>query len=550
MTTNDFKLNSKVSWEYSKIAMSQNNLAPGRVVNMFASLATILLAAGRGAKGLAYARQCFEAVFPGAHEKGKAYKNLPVLVDKNGNVHQYVADSVVKAQFALMREMELSAENIMGACFDIQTIARMYVEDTIDAAKTGLQVVVQNAEGFLNLRAQFKAKTKVSFDWKNGKANVSGGHQDISKGEAANGAMEICDISAICRNITMRELDVYAKEASSHIQSFSADFLGWCRDTVAKTKSLAERSNSVKLIAEFAQDLNEIRETRQAEIRKDKDLEKEEKKVRLAALRQEFNEYYEALRKTLRGFLKEFPDWQRAALAIAVTFDGKDGDEDNWADYARQLLDREFLGLIEKATAKKLNNATETEDRLEVCVGMEEEETIELKDGVFMSEDGTKQVAAEDDTLEGTFKVVKTERGWAVRRPIAEILEAQAEKEETLGNVMIVGARKKYSDEELASVDAKLKPGDLVQLLPAEGKYGDFNVDLSINGERLVTLRTYKFVDKKDGESERKAMYWTMNRFPRREGTFVTSVRSVPDDRKEAMPTMFFVLKDVHPISR
>lgn len=539
------KLDAKITAHFFKNTIQRGNLPVGKVIVAFSPFATILVDAINSGdeKGVRYAKIMFETAFPGKHENGVAYHSLPLQVRDDKTVHHYACQKSIEHAFDEMKEMELSADNIKNACFDLQACARYYAEKTIDAAKTGELIVIPNLKNLRRIKARSRVKNwQVRNDWDK-KVPVF----DHDKAKAGKGGVEIVDIPERLRtNICEPELETFSYECFKHEQVFSKACLAWCQKVAEKEEQRnMPRLSFVRQIRDMFYSASQMMRNKKVEIRNElkyHKISKDEASDKEAAVQESYNGVFAGLTAMLRKGLEDLDPRERMAICLAITFEEKKADQ-KASVFAQKLLPEEFLSFVAKVCSKAVDIATDMSNPVDACKNVFDGEQVELHDGMFWDQKNDRYAIAKDDTLEGTFRMYSKGHGKWVLKPDMKNALAENIRIPAIESNTIVLITKDIADLPTESVDAQLHNGDTIQVMPTveNGYDKEYQSYLVKDGKMLLPIRSGK-LDRTKSDKGLRDNRFIFKSLCRKEGTFVTSVNGVCNGKN----TLIVVMKDVH----
>ena len=477
----EMKINNNVCREYWIKSCMSANLSPGVVINAFSIFSTALVNARRwkengDEKARKIAMTIMSTAFPGKLRKGD-YTPLPRGLEEDGNIHHYIINDVVKAKFEEMAQMELTPENIIQACIDLQAVARMYAEQTIDAAKTGLMIVVANIEYLQKLKAASKLKAEIVLDWDKQKAKIEKEKLPVNSKKKV--------VTDIFEEFRMEGFDIAVKVAQyfagikqtmpEEVLRYGAQLAGnpVNRNALAQLRRVKNYYATLNQIQRFT-----IRQQTEG-MTGDKEFVSQTKK----AIKPAFDTQFATLTKTLRSETSHLNAIDRACLALHVTYE-KTRDE-NVSRFAQDLLAQELMLLILHLHEGDESVPQYTEDALIRCNGYEEGD---IADFVFgEAEDEGKLAVAREATLEGEYIIRKNKNGkFVASRKLSDIFAPAAgdSSEVVFVTKMTLG----YNPTTVAALEKALVKGADVQLVPYHAKL-DLHDAVLINGVQVANFQ-------------------------------------------------------------
>ena len=428
------KLNGSISRQYWGMTCASPNIDVGRVINAFQKFSTTLVDAQAWSKGEtkgAVSCGIFKVVFPGAHNV-HAYEPLK-RITRDGNVVVPLAASMIPDLFQRIRDMELSASNIIAASRDLQAVARLYAEQTIDASKTGLTVVIENLEGLQKVLSLSKADINTIIDWRDLSVETRTDDAATKQRAAKKGGAAINDIFHTLRKNGMEMNADLARLLLSEKQARPEKTRAWI-EAFGKEEKNAAAIESVVVLKKMYTSLSKASASKRRQLKsvlKDKDSFAEAK----AAIAPAIDAQYDALRNMLRCVLAEYSPVDRIRAALYVTI-FKGDDNGVLSDFASQLLEEEFFLFVLKIGAKEGSEELigkipqKTEDAIRDVYGVDDGDVMEFVAGE--AEKDGKYASARSHELCGEFTLRRQEDGrWVATKPL-ETLVAVPEADPSL----------------------------------------------------------------------------------------------------------------------
>ena len=472
-------------------ACTSPNLDVGVVINRFAIFSTALVCAKRWAAGSEKAGKkaviIMRTAFPGSHDVN-SYQPLPRGVEEDGNIHHYVNESVVADKFAEMGAMALTPENIEAACIDLQAIARMYAEQTIDAAKTGAEVIIENIENLKKLQAKSKLALEVVIDWNKTAAKVEKNTGVTIKCAApSQKKVAIEDIFHELRLEGMKEVAQLAMYLSSAEQHMPEEVMAYAREVAEKTPAgVLELVRKVKKIYMSLAQIRKNTEKRHTEGLTDEQLISQIKK----AIKPAFDAQFEGLRNMLRVALADMDMYDKVALCLYVTYDemgnkGRKGADAEVSKFVQDLLDKEFFLFILGMYDGDDSVCQYTEDALIKCHGYEDGDVADFVFGE--AEDDGKYAMAKEASLEGEYIIRKNRNGkFVASRKVADSVEVPAGDPTQI--TFVTKMKVRYSKEAEVALEKALVKGAEVQLVPYD-KAHNLRRAVLVNGVQVAEFQ-------------------------------------------------------------
>ncbi len=428
MTT---KMNSQISREYWGATCASPNLDVGRVINAFQKFSSTLVWANEWEAGNEEsgkkAREVFELVFTGAHSE--EYRPLPRKCASNGAVVAPIMAEQIPDLFGRVAAMKLTVQNVRYASRDLQAVARIYAEQTIDAAKTGMEVVVENLEGLRKVLSNCKApvETKISFEEQKVESEVLN-KSLLTRAEKVNGIV-IDDIFHCVREGGREAVRQIAARMAEKKQGFEEGSLQKIRERVEAIGGYKRIVADVRFVKQVYQSVAQAYRNKIEALRWVFMKSPEDKASILAAIKPAVDAQYDGLRNMLRCVLKSFSAVDRVCIGLYVAYDmdlpaqKRDGEA---SDFVSALLEEEFFVYALKVAASKGGDKIGSaplyaEDPLEYVRGFEEGDIVEFTVGE--AEVDGKYARAKSFKLEGSFEIRKNAKGeWVACRDLESLI--------------------------------------------------------------------------------------------------------------------------------
>lgn len=518
-----------VNW---RSMIDSGNIDVGKVINLFAIFSTALVNARRWLEnGDEKARELAQAIFeiacptPDGATRHDGYTPLPRGLESDGHFHHYVVNDVVRERLDNMAVMELSAENIVSAAIDMQAIARMYAEETIDSAKTGLEVVIENLKALQGLKMKSKLAAEAKLDWEKKTC-----HTVLAK--APKKKKLINDIFSELRESGFASVEEAAKILLAQEQKMPQPILNYCARIAGENPLFLALAQKVK---RMYRDLSAIRRATEEELifalgtNPDQQLISQVKK----GVKPAYDVAFAALSNMLRSNSKDLNCLKRTAVLLYATYYDEEGKaaEGDVPRFAQDLLSEDFFasvilwlqkGVFEapgshliapdvELSAKQIfqmtrrsgsyeafsgnyqrvsgdvgEELTYTEEALIECKGFAEGEEVDFVFGEAEADDGKKVAVAADPELDGTFIIRRNAKGKLVasKKIIGLVVERVPEGDPTqvtfISKMLIKDTA--IAREELSK---RLKKGAVVQLVPYNKKHGLHDAVI-IDGEQVM----------------------------------------------------------------
>lgn len=418
------KLNGSISRQYWGMTCASPNIDVGRVINAFQKFSTTLVDAQAWSKGEtkgAVSCGIFKVVFPGAHNV-HAYEPLK-RITRDGNVVVPLAASMIPDLFQRIRDMELTADNIIAASRDLQAVARLYAEQTIDASKTGLTVVIENIEGLQKVLSLSKADMSTAIDWRDMSVETRTDDVAMKRRAEKKGGAAINDVFHTLRKQGMALNSDLARLLLSEKQTMPEKTRTWI-EAFGEEEKNAAAIESIAVLKKMYTSLSKASASKRRQLKavlKDKDAFTEAK----SAIAPAIDAQYDALRNMLRCVLAKYSPVDRIRAALYVTI-FKGDDNGVLSDFASQLLEEEFFLFVLKLGAKEGSVELigkvpqETEDPVRDVYGVEDGDVMEFVAGE--AEKDGKYASARSHELCGEFTLRRKEDRWVATKPLADLV--------------------------------------------------------------------------------------------------------------------------------
>ena len=530
------------------------NRSPGQTVVAFSIFSTVLLLAKAWKNGdkraASMAQNIWHHVFGFGATFGVEYEPLPLEV-REGNVHQYVAECVIKEKIDLMRKMALTAENVFAAAFDLQAIARYYVETIIRAVKTGKMVIIENLEGFDTIDALSRMNREFHINWDTHTAKVDMAVRHV------DGHLNVPDVFQTLKVRSQDKAKDVMVELCKTKQEFPAEYWQKIVKSVTGT-GMRKYVPFARLLKQMYWTLNGI--NRQYKLRmRTSSLARgggNTPESLLAAtqktVKEAYNEAYDNIRNFARCVLADVSPIDRIYLMLYVTFTDRDQNRGQLSQVAQDLLKEEFFHFVLDLYKDDDRVPKYTEDRLEYVKGFIDDEADNTETyydfsfgGEYESEDGSKYARAEDPDLFGEFLIRKNKEGhWVAYKPIADLVPVPEPKEKVICFITKMSSDKRIYD---ADVQGKLALGKTVTLVPA-AKIGKGYEDAIIVDDESIGEFRCDPIDQKTGKH--KADTVIRRTYTCMQGEVSSIVAEAVKGKREPQYVAIVTLKDVRKVAR
>ena len=467
------KLDLTVCRQHWMRAALSPNRAPGQTVVPFSQFTTALVYAKMWKQGdmraAAICKAIMATAFPSMHKKGATYEPLPLDV-QNGNVHQYICEDVIKDRIEQMGSMEIKAENCFLAAFDLQAIARYYVDRKKEFSRQDL--------GF-----------HVNWD-------TRAVEEDWQPRSLRNGQSYLLDVFQTLRKGAMAQAEEQMQELAKLEQKLPDETWGWAKKT-ALSPECSKYILFCKRMKEMYWSLNSIKRSYDEMLKRglaDDQAGSALVELRNKGVKEAYNVAFDRLRDQLRLVLVNVSPLHRVALLVYVTFMYRNPRETKKqiSSFAQQMLEEEFFQWVMMIYRKDLNVPKYTEDLLEEVRGFydddtDEDRTVEFVFGQYESEDGERFALAKSPELDGKYLVRKNGNGkWVASRKIRDLVQIPVSSENTL--TFITKMSEDLRTEE-ADRNGLFNPGTVVTLLPGIKVNGQNEDAVVVNGKSVTEFR-------------------------------------------------------------
>lgn len=488
------KLDLTVCRQHWMRAALSPNRAPGQTVVPFSQFTTALVYAKMWKQGDMRAAGICKAImataFPFMHKKGATYEPLPLDVHE-GNVHQYICEDVIKDRIEQMGQMELTAENCFLAAFDLQAIARYYVETIIDAAKNGKIVVIENVDNFDRKKEFSRQDLGFHVNW-----DTRAVEEDWQPRSLRNGQSYLLDVFQTLRKEAMAQAEGQMQELAKLEQKLPDETWGWVKK-IALSPECSKYILFCKRMKEMYWSLNSIKRSYDEMLKRglaDDQAGSALVELRNKGVKEAYNVAFDRLRDQLRLVLANVSPLHRVALLVYVTFMYRRPEETKKqiSSFAQQMLEEEFFQWVLMIYRKDLNVPRYTEDLLEEVRGFydddtDEDRTVEFVFGQYESDDGERFALAKSPELDGKYLVRKNGNGkWVASRKIRDLVQIPVPSENTL--TFITKMSEDLRTEE-ADRNGLFNPGTVVTLLPGIKVNGQNEDAVIVNGKSVTEFR-------------------------------------------------------------
>ena len=447
-------LDQCVGWANWQNALLNRNEPVGKVTNLFAPY-NDLTARSKRFISLCDDKGCVEAKYAaefaafvkdannvffwamGNNGKGKEvyvspfaeYKDVLDVANKD------VCNMVVKLAFARMRTMAMTPDNILKACLDMATIARMYQEGTIDAAKTSLNIIIERLKALKKVKVRSKdAKApfelKLCFDKDAEAVEAKFNNEDSSPILNREGTKAVGYIVNDCLNQLRCRCLMKVKELAEELVLVHQTMDD---ETMALMKDIRERAaGDLKHAVEVTRLVKENYMSLSSSQRIDLDAVfkaglgeygiREQKK----SLKYVYNPGFSALSNDLRVAMKDLSLDDKVGVCFYVAYTSKDAKvdmkeaDDEISNFVSMLLEEEmFIWVLNKYRTDS-NVPQETRDELDMVQGFMNGEVANFVLG-RATEDGNVAVAR-DKSLAGKFTLRHHGKHWYACKDIRDLV--------------------------------------------------------------------------------------------------------------------------------
>ena len=258
-----------------------------------------------------------------------------IYVDDDGILSKDVCNETAAKAVTAIHEMALTPENILSASQDMLAIGRMYQEQTIDAAKTGMNIVICNCEELKRIKLRSRNVGEKPFgvrmDWKTNEV-IASKDDDTTRfvklyPNAKNTTLLVNDLTNQVRNKALNYVEELANEFKEMKQAFSPVTVNWI-NKLGKEPANQKYIDICTLVKEAYMTVNGAQTKALEEINKvfgdPKEREAQKKSVKAR-----FTKTFNALSNTLRKEMKDLSDIHKVAMLLYVVFQDKHSNTGN-----------------------------------------------------------------------------------------------------------------------------------------------------------------------------------------------------------------------------
>ena len=344
-------------------------------------------------------------------------------------------------------------ESIRKFAYDMDFLARLFAEKSIDAAKKLVQVDCEYIE-FLGSPLMSRHLNNENFnvvvddrlDDDNHKESVGSVDEFLAKteinGKIVTTNMVDDDDTHVHDNLFDLALDQlddiksFAVKLSGYTQAMPAEVMEYC-DAVANTKSGCRTTALFRMVIQQFRTLNSNRTQQFGKIREylreyaysysRRELENIFKDIKEVVEKNEFGPIFEAMTDMLRRVSFHMSHVERAAIMMSLINGAGDG---SGSKIMYRLLPEEYVLWVVEMSRKFgcWEVADYVEERLNEVSGFEDGEVAEFICGSANEED---KHAFSDEDLDGYWMICETEDGFVARKPIEDFIKID-EPEDTV----------------------------------------------------------------------------------------------------------------------
>jgi len=363
-----------------------------------------------------------------------------IYVDDDGILSKDVCNETAAKAVTAIHEMALTPENILSASQDMLAIGRMYQEQTIDAAKTGMNIVICNCEELKRIKLRSRNVGEKPFgvrmDWKTNEV-IASKDDDTTRfvklyPNAKNTTLLVNDLTNQVRNKALNYVEELANEFKEMKQAFSPVTVNWI-NKLGKEPANQKYIDICTLVKETYMTVNGAQTKALEEINKvfgdPKEREAQKKSVKAR-----FTKTFNALSNTLRKEMKDLSDIHKVAMLLYVVFQdkhsntGNKGLDSEVSNIANVLLEPEFFKFV--MTIFKNDNSVPkyTEDSLLVCTFEDGDKAEFILGEAVLVDDNNKvikhAIAKDTDLPDGVYEFHRKDNGqMVIRRSIMEMVK-------------------------------------------------------------------------------------------------------------------------------
>ena len=363
-----------------------------------------------------------------------------IYVDDDGILSKDVCNETAAKAVTAIHEMALTPENILSASQDMLAIGRMYQEQTIDAAKTGMNIVICNCEELKRIKLRSRNVGEKPFgvrmDWKTNEV-IASKDDDTTRfvklyPNAKNTTLLVNDLTNQVRNKALNYVEELANEFKEMKQAFSPVTVNWI-NKLGKEPANQKYIDICILVKEAYMTVNGAQTKALEEINKvfgdPKEREAQKKSVKAR-----FTKTFNALSNTLRKEMKDLSDIHKVAMLLYVVFQdkhsntGNKGLDSEVSNIANVLLEPEFFKFVMTIFKNDSSVPKYTEDSLLVCTFEDGDKAEFILGEAVLVDDNNKvikhAIAKDTDLPDGVYEFHRKDNGqMVIRRSIMEMVK-------------------------------------------------------------------------------------------------------------------------------
>lgn len=386
-------------------------------------------------------KKIFRQVFKCAEKVNEYVSPLgEMYIDEDGILSKDVCNETAGKAVTAIHEMQMTPENILAASQDMLAIGRMYQEQTIDAAKTGMNIVICNCEELKRIKLRSRNAGKKDFsvkmDWKTNEV-IGSKDDDITRfvklyPNAKNTTLLVNDLTNQVRNKALTYVEELANEFKDMKQSFSPATMNWINKlgkdpknkhyidvcTLVKEAYMTVTGAQVKALEEINKVFNDPKE-----------IEAQKKSIKTR-----FTKTFNALSNTLRKEMSNLSDIHKVAMLLYVAFQdkksstGNKGLDSEVSSIANVLLEPEFFKFVMTIFKNDDSVPKYTEDDLLTCTFENGDKAEFILGEAFLLDENNNVVkhaiAKDTDLPDGVYEFYRKENGvMIIRRSIMEMVK-------------------------------------------------------------------------------------------------------------------------------
>lgn len=363
-----------------------------------------------------------------------------IYIDDDGILSKDVCNKTASKAVTAIHEMALTPENILSASQDMLAIGRMYQEQTIDAAKTGMNIVICNCEELKRIKLRSRNVGEKPFgvrmDWKTNEV-IASKDDDTTRfvklyPNAKNTTLLVNDLTNQVRNKALGYVEELANEFKEMKQAFSPATVNWI-NKLGKEPANQKYIDICTLVKEAYMTVSGAQTKALEEINKVFS-DPKEREAQKKSVKARFTKTFNALSNTLRKEMKNLTDIHKVAMLLYVVFQdkhsntGNKGLDSEVSNIANVLLEPEFFKFVMTIFKNDSSVPKYTEDNLLICTFEDGDKAEFVLGEAFLVDENNKVIkhamAKDTDLPDGIYEFHRKDNGqMIIRRSIMEMVK-------------------------------------------------------------------------------------------------------------------------------